>query len=121
MHAFEHSLAEDYIVRIILPEGSTDIRLELPQNFNIDKYEMSKFFGTLDFFGRPMLTLHKKDAVHELLDHNLRVHYKFNNQWDFYLEPIMVFIMFFSLFILAILYSRMEFNWENVQNREKQM
>ena len=30
MHAWDKSLSEDYKVRVILPEGSTNIRLELP-------------------------------------------------------------------------------------------
>ena len=70
MHPFDHSLTEDYTVRVVLPEGARNLRLELPQNFNIDKMELSKYFGTLDFFGRPMLILTKHNAVHELLDHN---------------------------------------------------
>lgn len=64
MHPFDHSLTEDYTVRVMLPEGAKNIRLELPQNFNIDKMELSKYFGTLDFFGRPMLIITKRDAIH---------------------------------------------------------
>lgn len=30
MHAFEHSLAEEYTVRVILPEGAKNIRVEMP-------------------------------------------------------------------------------------------
>jgi hypothetical protein len=30
MHAWDKSLSEDYKVRVILPEGATNIRLELP-------------------------------------------------------------------------------------------
>ena len=30
MHAWDKSLSEDYKVRVILPEGSKNIRLELP-------------------------------------------------------------------------------------------
>lgn len=30
MHPYEQSLSEDYTVRVILPEGVSNIRLELP-------------------------------------------------------------------------------------------
>lgn len=30
MHAWDKSLSEDYKVRVILPEGATNIKLELP-------------------------------------------------------------------------------------------
>ena len=30
MHAYDHSLTEDYTVRVILPEGATNIHVELP-------------------------------------------------------------------------------------------
>lgn len=59
MHAFEDSLTEDYVVRVILPEGASDIEIEVPaalKNF-VDKIYLDKFFGTLDYFGRPMIVI----------------------------------------------------------------
>lgn len=35
-----------------------------------------------------MLVINKKNAVHELLDHTMKVHYEFNNSTDLYLEPV---------------------------------
>jgi Ribophorin I len=53
MHAFDKSITEDYVVKIILPEGATNIKLELASDINPDSIEMGKYFGTLDYFGRP--------------------------------------------------------------------
>lgn len=53
MHAFDKSITEDYVVKIILPEGATNIKLELASDLNPDSIEMGKYFGTLDYFGRP--------------------------------------------------------------------
>ena len=115
MHAYDKSLTEDYTVRVILPEGAEDIRIELPQEFEIDSITKGKFFGTLDYFGRPELTIKKLNAVHELLDHTLRVRYTFNNERDLYLEPVFIFAMLFSLFFAAMIYSRIGLDLENVK------
>lgn len=53
MHAFDKSITEDYVVKITLPEGATNIKLELASDINPDSIEMGKYFGTLDYFGRP--------------------------------------------------------------------
>lgn len=112
MHAYDKSLVEDYTVKVILPEGAYDIKVEVPEDFKLDSITMSKFFGTLDYFGRPQITMHKKDAVHELLDHNLKVHYKFDNSTTIYLEPVCMFVLIFSIFLMAIVYSRLGFDLE---------
>ena len=53
MHAYDKSLADDYTVKVVLPEGAKDIRVELPSEFKVDSITIDKFFGTLDYFGRP--------------------------------------------------------------------
>jgi len=115
MHAYDDSLTEDYQFKVILPEGATDIQIELPSGLkdNVDSIEMGKFFGTLDFLGRPMITVNKKNAVYELVDDIVRVKYTFNNSSDFYLEPAYVFAMVFSLYLVAMFYSRMGLSLEN--------
>ena len=59
MHAYDQSLTEVYTVKIILPEGATNIKVELPNSLkdNVDSIELGKFFGTLDFWGRPQVTI----------------------------------------------------------------
>ena len=68
MHDFEDSLTEDYTVRIILPEGATGIDVEVPgalKNF-VDEIYLDKYFGTLDYFGRPMVVIKQSNAVYQL-------------------------------------------------------
>jgi len=107
MHEYDKSLSEDYTVRVILPEGATDIKVSLP--FEVDDLKIGRYFGTLDYFGRPEITLKKKDAVHDLYDGVLKVHYTFNNSFDFYLEPVCMFAMVFSCYLVAIIYTRVGF------------
>ena len=61
MHGYDKSLTEDYTVKVILPEGAKNIRAILPTGCGItqDHLSMGKFFGTLDWFGRPLLQISK--------------------------------------------------------------
>ena len=114
MHAYDHSLTEDYTVRIILPEGAENIELELPGALEntIGSIEMGLFFGTLDYFGRPQITIRSPHAVHELSDDIIRVKYTFNNSRDLYLEPICVFGLILCLFLAAIIYDNLGLDLE---------
>ena len=108
MHAYDSSLTEDYTVKVILPEGAFDIHVELPNavKSNVEYVKLGKFFGTLDFFGRPQIEIKQANAVHEICNEMLRVTYRFNNSRDFYLEPAYVFAMMFSLYAAAMFFSR---------------
>jgi len=55
----------------------------------------------------------KRNAVHEICESTIRVTYNFDNAKDLYLEPICVFGMLFSLYLMAIIYSRLGFTLES--------
>ena len=112
MHGYDKSLTEDYAVKVILPEGAQNIRVILPSGCGIteENISMSKFFGTLDWFGRPQVKISKKNAVHDLCDDTLRVKYTFDNSKDMALEPICMFSMVFSLFIICMILTRIGFD-----------
>ena len=114
MHAYDHSLTEDYTVRVILPEGATNIHVELPGLLQgkLDSIEMDKYFGTLDYFGRPTIVMKKLNAVHDMCEGNLKVTYNFNNSRDLLLEPVCMFALVFSVFLVIIIYSRIGFDLE---------
>ena len=52
----------------------------------------------------------KKNAVHDLCDDTLRVKYTFDNSKDMALEPICMFAMVFSLFIICMILTRIGFD-----------
>ena len=112
MHGYDKSLTEDYTVKVILPEGSSNIRVIMPSGCGITNEHISigKYFGTLDWFGRPELKIHKTNVVHDLCDDTLRVKYTFDNSKDLALEPICMFAMLFSLFALAMFLTRIGFD-----------
>ena len=79
MHAFDKSVTEKYQVRVILPEGASDIQVELASDVSPDSITVDKYFGTMNFVGRPMIVIKKTDAVHDICDSTIRVRYRFNN------------------------------------------
>ena len=77
-----------------------------------------QFFGTLDYFGRPMVTIKKANAVHDLCDHTMTVRYHFNES-NMYLDVFCVFALLFGLYMTMIIYSNLEMDLESKHGRKK--
>lgn len=119
MHAWDKSLSEDYKVRVILPEGATNIKLELPfQAHNGATISLDKYFGTLDFYGRPMIIIDKPNAVHDICNGLMRVKYNFA-QNSMLLEPVQLFGMIFCIFLAIIIFYNVELDLENKTKTKK--
>lgn len=87
------------IVKVVLPEGSTDISVSVP--FPVKQWQETKF-SHLDVIGRPVIVLEKTNAVPEHNQH-FQVYYKFSNL-SMLREPLMLISGFFLLFVASILY-----------------
>lgn len=122
MHAYDHSLTEDYTVKVILPEGATDIRVEMPSSCEISKSDvtMEKFFGTLDYFGRPTVVISKQNVVHDLCDQALTVKYTFNSS-NIYIEIFCISGLLFGVYLAVILYSNLEMDLESKKKGEEKL
>ncbi|KAK1362209.1 Dolichyl-diphosphooligosaccharide--protein glycosyltransferase subunit 1 [Heracleum sosnowskyi] len=92
-------VVEKLLVKIVLPEGSTNISASVP--FPVQQSEETKF-SHLDMVGRPVVVLEKRNVVPE---HNLpfQVHYKFS-KFSLLREPLMLITGFFLLFVACITY-----------------
>ena len=55
---FDNIVAEEYELSIILPEGATDFKYDLP--FDVDEVVQDLYYSYLDFWGRPRITFKKK-------------------------------------------------------------
>lgn len=69
-------IAENYTLKVILPEGATDIKYEIP--FEIDEKLEDLTFSYLDTTGRPTL-IFKKKLVSGYLGQNFKIRYRFNS------------------------------------------
>ncbi|KAH7566991.1 hypothetical protein JRO89_XS07G0004200 [Xanthoceras sorbifolium] len=94
---------DNLIVKVVLPEGSTDISVSAP--FPIEQWQETKI-SHLDIGGRPVAVLQKTNVVPE---HNqyFQVYYKFNSL-SMLREPLMLIFGFFCLFVAGIVYMHVD-------------
>ncbi|GIL70757.1 hypothetical protein Vretimale_3842 [Volvox reticuliferus] len=116
----EDVFIEDMVVRVVLPEGATNIKANLP-------YDMEKSYDIkytyLDTTGRPVLVLHKQNIAAPEHAAKFSVDYDFNTV-HILREPLLLVGVFFALFVAVIAYNRMEFTitrddkWEAARSKE---
>ncbi len=92
-------------VQVVLPEGCTDIQVDLP--FPVEQ-SFGKKFSYLDTSGRPVLVLRMQNVTP---DHNvpLAVSYRFSSLYQLQ-EPLLLVLAFFGFFCLVLVYTRLEFD-----------
>lgn len=103
---FASAVVEDAVIRVILPEGATDIKWTTP--FPIDSAEEGVMKTYLDTMGRPTLTLRKAN-IHDKHQQNFKVSYAFSSV-GIQREPIMLITVFAVFFVIVLALMRMEFS-----------
>ncbi|KAJ6242406.1 dolichyl-diphosphooligosaccharide--protein glycosyltransferase subunit 1 [Anaeramoeba flamelloides] len=93
---------EDFEIKIILPEGTSKINAETP--FGVDSQSFQVYNEFLDTTGRPVLVLEKKLLVPS---HNQNIEIFYDLSFvDMWRKPILLVTIFFIVFCLIILISR---------------
>ncbi|CAG2164069.1 unnamed protein product, partial [Oppiella nova] len=105
-HIFDNSVIDDVTVKVILPEGSSDINYR--SAYTVDRQKDQKHYTYLDTIGRTVLVFHKSNVVEEHIQ-DVEVHYKFNKILLLQ-EPLLVVGAIFSLCILVVIYVRLDFS-----------
>jgi len=100
---FAQAVIDKQTVKVVLPEGATDIRFVAP--FPVDE-ERETRFTYLDTTGRPVVVL-KSEKLCRYHNQNFQVIYRFNPS-HIYVEPLMLASMFFSFFVIAMLTARLD-------------
>lgn len=60
LHSMGSFMTEDYELRVMLPEGATDIEVKIPFEAEI---EQKTEFSYLDFIGRPVMVIKKANVI----------------------------------------------------------
>ncbi|XP_050084627.1 dolichyl-diphosphooligosaccharide--protein glycosyltransferase subunit 1 [Anopheles aquasalis] len=105
-HIFDDMAIDEVVIKIILPEGSSNIKLIAP--YSVNRHADSLHYTYLDTFGRPVITFSKRNLVESHInDFNL----KYNFSWMMMLqEPLLVVAFLYILFVLVIIWMRMDFS-----------
>lgn len=105
-HVFDDMVVDELITKIILPEGSHTIKLNPP--YSVTRLPDTLHYTYLDTKGRPVVTITKKNLVeNHIQDFQLR--YTFPRLLMLQ-EPLLVVVALYLLFLLVIVYVRLDFS-----------
>ncbi|XP_073987728.1 dolichyl-diphosphooligosaccharide--protein glycosyltransferase subunit 1 [Rhodnius prolixus] len=104
-HVFDDMMVDELITKIILPEGSENIHLTLP--FPMIRLPDSRHSTYLDTKGRPVISVTKQNLVENHIQ-QFELDYVFPRVLMLQ-EPLLVAFAFYILFLLVIIYVRLDF------------
>lgn len=102
---FASTVADEILVRILLPEGASDIRLVTP--FDVEETRTISY-QFLDLTGHPTLELRKKNVVGVYHNRHIQVLFSVSLQLK-WMKPIVVSGVIFLLLLAAMIYVRLDF------------
>jgi len=116
-HVFDEFVVDKLTVKIVLPEGSTGIKLKAP--FGVDQGEQEIHKTYLDTVGRPVVVLSKNNLVEGHIQ-DFEVHYTFKKVLLLQ-EPLLCVAAFYILFITVIFIVRLDFSITKDAAKESRM
>jgi len=105
-HIFDSMMVDDVSVKIILPEGCSNIKFSPP--YPVKEHPRSLHFTYLDITGRPVLTITAKNLVENHIQ-DFTLEYTFPKVYMFR-EPLLIIVAFLILFLTVIIYVRLDFS-----------
>ncbi|KAM3958976.1 dolichyl-diphosphooligosaccharide--protein glycosyltransferase subunit 1-like [Aphomia sociella] len=114
-HIFDEMQVDELVTKIILPEGSTNIKLNVP--YQVSRLPDSLHYTYLDTKGRPVITFTKSNVVeNHIQDFQLR--YTFPRLLMLQ-EPLLVVGFLYTLFLCVIIYVRLDFSIHKSEHQHK--
>jgi len=105
-HIFDSMVVDDFTVKIILPEGSSDLKLKTP--YDLKRLPSTLHFTYLDVTGRPVTTLEGKNFVENHIQ-DFTLEYNFPKMY-LLREPLLIIAAFLVLFFTVLVYVRLDFS-----------
>ncbi|KAK7789847.1 hypothetical protein R5R35_003758 [Gryllus longicercus] len=116
-HIFDDMIVEEVTTKIILPEGSHNVKLQTP--YPVQRLGDTFHYTYLDTKGRLVITMHKTNLVENHIQ-DFKLHYKFPRMLMLQ-EPLLVIAAFYLLFLLVIVYVRLDFSITKDEAGENRM
>lgn len=117
-HLFDDMLIEEAEVRIILPEGVSSIELSTP--YAVERMDDTKHYTYLDTAGRTVVVVKTVGLLTENHVQDFQLQFTFPHR-SMLREPLLLVAAFFLLFLLSILYVRLDFSIAVDENAEAKM
>lgn len=116
-HVFDDMIVDELITKIILPEGAHDIHLSTP--YPVERLPDSLHYTYLDVKGRPVVTIRKTNLVENHIQ-DFELSYVFPRVLMLQ-EPLLVVVAFYLLFLLVVIYVRLDFSITKDETSESRM
>lgn len=105
-HVYDDMVVEQATVKIILPEGSHNIKLIPP--YSVQRLSDQVHYTYLDTVGRPVIVFTKQNLVeNHIADFNLK--YNFSKVLMIQ-EPLLIIGFLYALFLVVIVWTRLDFS-----------
>jgi len=105
-HIYDDMAIDEVVVKIILPEGCTNIKLITP--YPVIRLSDSLHYTYLDTFGRPVIQFTKKNLVENHI-HEFNLKYNFPKIMMVQ-EPLLIVGFLYLLFLCVIFWMRLDFS-----------
>lgn len=105
-HVFDTMIVDNLVTEIILPEGSSNIKVKTP--YDVKELPRSLHFTYLDVTGRPVITLEGRNLVENHIQ-DVTVDYNFPKIYMLR-EPFLIVAGFLVLFLTVLVYVRLDFS-----------
>ena len=103
---FEDVWVEDMEIKVVLPEGATDIKVDVPYPVEQSWTRRFTYLDSQFNGGRPVLTLKAKNIVEEH-DKQVVISYSFQRA-RMVVEPMLLVGSFFAMFVVASILARIQ-------------
>lgn len=105
-HIYDDVIIDEAVVKIILPERCSNIKLITP--YSVTRLPDSLHYTYLDTIGRPVISFTKKNLVENHI-HDFNLKYNFSTISMLY-EPALVIGFLFVIFVAVIFMMRLDFS-----------
>lgn len=105
-HIYDDMVVDEIVVKIILPEGSNNVKLITP--YSVNRQGDSLHYTYLDTFGRPVIEFSKRNLVENHI-HDFNLKYAFPKILMVQ-EPLLIVGFLYILFLCVIIWMRLDFS-----------
>merc|ERR1719225_212076 len=117
-HIFDDMLVEEAEVRVILPEGVTDIEVKTP--YKMTRGEDGLHHTYLDTTGRTVISLSTNKLLTENHIQDFQISFSYPHR-TMVTEPLLLVSAFFLLYLVTIIYVRLDFSITRDETAESKM
>lgn len=115
-HIFDDMVVEELETKVVLPVGVTNMKLVTP--YDIERLPNEVTHKYLDSIGRTVIKLRKHNLVEQHIQ-DLEIYYNWQPALLLH-EPLLISIALFILFIIVIIYVRLDFSLTKPEHSKKE-